>query len=159
MINMKIVLYFLILMISTNAFSQQDTNLVRLYNPAGVAAPKGYSHVAVINLGTCKMLILSGQVAFDQQGNFVGNHNLAKQTEQVFKNIKAIAEDAGGSMNDVVKLTYFITDASQIQIIRNVRDQFINTKQPPASSLVQVAKLFRDDALIEVEATLIIPGK
>lgn len=156
---MKQFILFISIFISTTSFSQPDTNLVKLYNPAGVAAPKGYSHVAAINLGTCKMLILSGQVAFDQQGNFIGNNDLAKQTEQVFRNIKAIAEDAGGSMNDVVKLTYFIMDASQIQIIRNVRDQFINTAQPPASSLVQVAKLFRDDALIEVEATLIIPGK
>lgn len=156
---MKIIFCFVALIISSNVFSQQDTNLVKLYNPAGVATPKGYSHVAAVNLGTSKMLILSGQVAFDPQGNFIGKNDLAKQTEQVFKNIKAIAEDAGGNMNDVVKLTYFIMDASQLQIVRNVRDQFINTKQPPASSLVQVAKLFREDALIEVEATLIIPNK
>ena len=156
---MKNILLLLALIISLESFSQQDTALVKLYNPPSVAAPKGYSHVAAINLGTCKMLILSGQVAFDPQGNFVGKDDLAKQTEQVFKNIKAIAADAGGSMNNVVKLTYFIMDASQVQIVRNVRDQFINTKEPPASSLAQVAKLFREDALIEIEATLVIPNK
>jgi 2-iminobutanoate/2-iminopropanoate deaminase len=62
-------------------------------------------------------------------------------------------------MEDVVKLSYFLLDVSQIQKVRDTRDRFINTAKPPASTLVQVGKLFRDDILIEVEATAIIPHK
>jgi enamine deaminase RidA (YjgF/YER057c/UK114 family) len=132
---------------------------VKLVNPPALATPKGYSHAAVIDLGTAKMVIMSGQVALDKQGNLVGKDDLEKQTEQVFRNIKSIVEANGGNMNNVIKLGYFITDVSKISIVRTVRDQFINTQQPPASTLVQVNKLFRDDVMIEIEATAVIPVK
>jgi enamine deaminase RidA (YjgF/YER057c/UK114 family) len=130
---------------------------VQLINPVTVATPRGYSHAAVIDLGNCKMVIMSGQVALDPKGNLVGANDIAKQTEQVFRNIKSIVEAAGGKMDHLVKLGYFSTDVSRISDVRTIRDQFINTKTPPASTLVQVNKLFREDVLIEIEATAIIP--
>jgi 2-iminobutanoate/2-iminopropanoate deaminase len=109
--------------------------------------------VAEVDLGKSKMLVLSGQVALDVNGKLVGKGDVAKQTEQVFTNIKHIVEGAGGTMKDVIKLTYYIKDVSKIQAVRDVRDKYINTKTPPASTLVEVSKLFRDDILIEIEAT------
>jgi 2-iminobutanoate/2-iminopropanoate deaminase len=138
------------------AFSQAT---VELFNSPSIAAPKGYSHAAIVDLGTCKMVIMSGQVAFDKQGNLIGKDDLEKQTEQIFQNIKAIVTETGGTMDNLVKLGYFTTDVSKIGAIRSVRDKFINTKNPPASTLVQVSKLFRDDVLIEIEATAVIPKK
>jgi 2-iminobutanoate/2-iminopropanoate deaminase len=105
------------------------------------------------------MLIISGQVALDTKGNLVGPGDYEKQTEQIFTNIKNIVESAGGKMDDVVKLGFFVRDVGQIQKVRTARDRFINTQNPPASTLVEVSKLFRDDVLIEVEATAIIPKK
>jgi len=154
---MKKLLLIPVLYISTMALAQTSASNVQLINPATVAAPTGYSHAAVIDLGNCKMVILSGQVALDQKGNLIGKDNIEKQTEQVFRNIKSILEAAGGDMNNLVKLSYFMTDGSPIQTIRTIRDKFINTKVPPASTLVQVTKLFRDDVLIEIEATAIVP--
>jgi 2-iminobutanoate/2-iminopropanoate deaminase len=150
---------FLLAMLITLAMGTlaQTAQNVQLINPSTVATPRGYSHAAVIDLGNCKMVILSGQVALDPKGNLVGANDIVKQTEQVFRNIKSIVEAAGGKMDHLVKLGYFITDVSQIQGIRTVRDQFINTKTPPASTLVQVSKLFREDMLIEIEATAVIP--
>jgi 2-iminobutanoate/2-iminopropanoate deaminase len=156
---MKKVILFQFLFISTAAFSQTDTSIIKFINPSTVAAPKGYSHSVQVDLGNCKMLLTSGQVALDKQGNLVGKGDLSKQTEQVFTNIKNIVEEAGGNMDDLVKISFYIIDVGQIQIIRNVRDKFINVKKPPASTLVQVSKLFRDDLLIEIEATAIIPKK
>jgi 2-iminobutanoate/2-iminopropanoate deaminase len=145
------------LFITMVGFSQRATSNIQFTNPSSVATPKGFSHAAIIDLGNCKMIIMSGQVAFDKQGNLIGKDNVEKQTEQVFLNIKSIVEELGGSMNNIVKLGYFLTDVTQIQTIRNVRDKFINIKNPPASTLVEVSKLFRDDVLIEIEATAIIP--
>lgn len=150
---------FLFLFASLYGFSQQDTSLVKLINPSAVHSPKGYSHVAEINLGNCTMLIISGQVALDEKGNLVGKDDMAKQAEQVFKNIKNCVTNAGGTMDNIVKLSYFTLDVSQVQKVRDVRDKFINTAKPPASTLVQVSKLFREDILIEIEATAIIPHK
>lgn len=145
--------------LSFDSFSQTDTSIVKFKNPASVAAPKGYSHAAIIDLGNCQMIVLSGEVPLDSKGNIVGQGDLGKQTEQVFKNIKNIISDLGGTMDNVVKLGVFLTDVSQIQTFRNIRNRFINLKTPPTSTLVQVSKLFRDDVLIEVEATAIIPKK
>ena len=60
-------------------------------------------------------------------------------------------------MDHLVKLNYFVLDGNEIQPIRDVRDKYINTKTPPASTLVKVSGLFREDILIEIEATFVIP--
>ena len=62
-------------------------------------------------------------------------------------------------MDNIVKISIYMLDVSQIQTVRDIRNKFINLKNPPASTLVQVGKLFRDDILIEIEATAIIPKK
>lgn len=147
------------LLIATAAFSQTEEAIVKFINPSALSTPKGYSHAASVDLGNCYMLILSGQVALDSAGNLVGKDAIEKQTEQVFLNIKTLVEQAGGTMDNLVKLGYYVTDVSQIQTVRTVRDKFINIKNPPASTLVQVNKLFRDDILIEIETTAIIPKK
>lgn len=153
---MKFTFLFLLLSLSYTTFSQ---NPLKLVNPSSVATPKGYSQVAQIDLGNATMLLIAGQVPLDKQGNLVGKDDLAKQTEQVFINIKNIIEEAGGTMNHLAKISYFIKDVSKIQLVRDVRDKFVNTKTPPASTLVEVSKLYREDVLIEIEATAIIPKK
>jgi 2-iminobutanoate/2-iminopropanoate deaminase len=80
------------------------------------------------------------------------------QATQVFNNIKSIIEAQGGKMNNLVKISIYLTDISQLAAFREIRDQFINTKAPPVSTLVQVNHLFRDDVLLEVDATAIIPN-
>lgn len=62
-------------------------------------------------------------------------------------------------MDDVIKIDIFVTDISQVQTMRDVRNKFLSQQKPPTSTLVQVSKLVRDDLLIEIEATVIIPKK
>jgi len=99
----RTILFVLIIALATQAKAQSAPN-VQLINPATVATPHGYSHAAVIDLGNCKMVILSGQVALDAKGNLTGANDIGKQTEQVFQNIKSILEAAGGNMSHLVKL-------------------------------------------------------
>ena len=155
----KILLLLPFIFLSTFAFSQTDTSIVKFINPSTVSTPKGYSHAAEIDLGTSKMLIMSGQIAIDSKGNLIGKGDFNKQAEQVFQNIKNIVESAGGNMDNIVKLGFYVLDINQVPMLRLVRDKFVNVKMPPASTLVQVSKLFRDDILLEVEATAIIPNK
>lgn len=156
---MKTTILLSTLLLALNCMAQKSASPVHFVNPSSVATPHGYSQAAVIDLGNSTMVILSGQVALDPKGNLVGKEDLEKQTDQVFQNIKNIVTDLGGTMNDVVKLGFFVTDVSKIAAIRTVRDKYINTQTPPASTLVQVSKLFRDDILLEIEATAIIPKK
>jgi enamine deaminase RidA (YjgF/YER057c/UK114 family) len=63
---------------------------------------------------------------------------------------------AGATFSDVVKLNYYVVDASQLAALREVRDRYINTAALPASTLVEVRRLFRGDVLLELEATAVI---
>jgi enamine deaminase RidA (YjgF/YER057c/UK114 family) len=118
--------------------------------------PFGYSHIAEAVSG--KTIYISGQVALDRSGNLIGLGDLRAQTQQVFTNLKTALAAVGANFNAVVKLTYFVLDISQIQIVREVRDQFVNVQRPPASSAVEVRCLFRDDLLIEIEAIAVVPA-
>jgi enamine deaminase RidA (YjgF/YER057c/UK114 family) len=127
----------------------------RFLNPPTMPQPFGYTHVVETRGG--RTIYISGQVALDSAGNVVGLDDLHTQTTHVFKNLDAALAAVGANFHHLVKLTYFLLDISQIAVVRAVRDQFINTQHPPASSAVEVRRLFRDDVLIEVEAIAVIP--
>jgi enamine deaminase RidA (YjgF/YER057c/UK114 family) len=124
---------------------QKTPQLVVFENPGFLSAPKGYSHIAKIDLGNAWMLIISGQVSLDKDGNLVGKGDFTRQTEQVYENIMQIIKSAGGNKDHLVKTGIFILDNANMPILREVRNKYINLKNPPASTLVQVAKLYRDD--------------
>ena len=116
----------------------------------------GYSQLAVATGGT--IVFIAGQVALDKSGSLVGKDDFKVQMQQVFENLKAAVEAAGGSFNDVVKLNSYFLDLSRLPDFREVRDKYINVKNPPASTAIQVARLFRPEFLIEVEAVAVVPS-
>jgi 2-iminobutanoate/2-iminopropanoate deaminase len=145
--------------VHSTSMAQKTPQLVYFDNPQFLSTPKGYSHVARIDLGNAWMLIISGQVSLDKEGNLVGKGDFARQTEQVYENIMQIIKTAGGNKDHLIKTGIFILDNANMPILREVRNKYINIKNPPASTLVQVDKLYRDDLLIEIEATALIPKK
>ncbi len=126
------------------------TSTIQRINPATLPTPPGYSQLVVTSGGS--LIIIAGQVALDNQGQLVGLGNFAAQTSQVFRNLIAALDAAGASPRHLVKLTTFVTDLSHLPAFRQVRDQFLDAEHPPASTLVQVSRLFRPEFLIEVEA-------
>ena len=119
-------------------------------NPPGLSTPRGYTYVVDVPAG--RTLYISGQVPLDEKGNVVGPGDARAQTEQVFRNLKIALESSGATFADVVKITWYIKDVSKIAIYREVREQFLGTGPRPASTLVEVKGLYRDDVLLEVEA-------
>src|SRR3982751_4614195 len=115
--------------------------------------PFGYSHVVDAPAG--RIIFISGQVPLDRDGELVGEGDFEAQTRQVFANLSAALEAAGAAWDDVVKLNYFLTDVGQIGVIRTVRDEYVNTEKPPASTLVEVSSLFRPEAMVEIEAVAV----
>lgn len=134
--------------------ARQDPN-VRHLNPPALPPSPGYTQVVTATGGTT--VYISGQVALTPDGTLVGAGDLEAQTVQVFENLRAALAAAGATFEHVVKLTIFVLDASQAPTIRAVRDSYVNTQAPPASSAVEVRRLFRDDFLIEVEAVAVVP--
>ena len=123
----------------------------KFINPETMPPTFGYSHVVEVS-NTKRTIYISGQVAINIDGQIVGINDLATQTRQVFENIKIALEASDLNFNDVVKLTFFLTDISQMAVVRDIRDQYIDTNNPPASSAVEVRKLINDNLLIEIEA-------
>jgi enamine deaminase RidA (YjgF/YER057c/UK114 family) len=64
----------------------------------------------------------------------------------------------GAGFGDVVKLNYYVTDISRVADIRAVRDEYVDTERPPASTAVEVSRLFREELLVEVEAVAVLPA-
>ncbi len=119
-----------------------------------VKTPPGYSHA----MRAAGLLFVSGQVPLDAAGAVVGLGDMAEQTRQAFRNLEAVLDAAGASFADVVKLTYYVRDIGAVAAIRAARDEFIDTANPPASTLVEVSRLFLPELLIEIEAVALAAG-
>lgn len=126
---------------------------VKRINPATLSEPTGYTHVVEVTGG--RTLYVSGQIALDKAGAVVGKGDLKTQTQQAFENLKSALAACGATLDDIVKITVFMTDVSEIQTFREVRDRYL-TKKLPASSLVQVVRLARPELMIEIEAVAVV---
>ncbi|WP_455290039.1 RidA family protein [Cupriavidus necator] len=121
--------------------------------------PAGYSKYVEVDLGNARMIILSGQVSMDPQGNVVGKNDVNRQLEYVFSEIKHTLERAGGTMNHLIKINNYFVDLSDVSIFRRVRDKYVNRQVPPASTTMEVRRFVNSDILVEIEAMAIIPKK
>ena len=103
-----------------------------------------------------ELLFVSGQVAQDNDGNTVGAGDCETQTRHIMSRIQTIVEAAGTSMQDVVKITTFLTSIDDYPAFSKVRGETFPSS-PPASSTVIVAGLVRPEFLVEVEAVVRVP--
>jgi reactive intermediate/imine deaminase len=126
---------------------------LRHLNPPSLSTPTGYTHVVAPQRG--RLVFVAGQVSADRSGNVVGQGDFKAQSKQVFDNLKAAVEAAGGTMADVAKINVYVTDLTQLAALREVRQQYF-TGNPPASTLIQVVALARPEYLLEIEAIVAV---
>jgi enamine deaminase RidA (YjgF/YER057c/UK114 family) len=124
-------------------------------NPEGMHRPTGYTHVVEVTTG--RPVYIAGQVALDPTGELVGRGDLRAQARQVFENLRVALESVGAGFDQVVKLNVYLLDATQLPVVREVRNEYVNTTRPPASTAVQVGGLALEGLLIEVEAVAVVP--
>ena len=136
----------------------KESSLFRIFNPDTLAKPTaGYSHVAEVTDG--KLIYIAGQVSIDRAGNLVGKDDFRAQVQQVFENLKAAVEASGGDFHNVIKLNYYCSEAvdpTQVPVVREIRDKYVNTANPPTSTFVVVKRLVRPEWLIEVDAVAVV---
>ena len=119
-------------------------------NPSTIAPPQArYSHAIEIP-PNARTLFVSGQVGVNPDG--VLGATIEEQSEQCWRNIVAILEDAGMGIDDLVRVNSYITDARFVEGFRIGRDRVITGSHIPASTLVVVSGLATPDMLVEVEA-------
>jgi enamine deaminase RidA (YjgF/YER057c/UK114 family) len=127
----------------------------QFFSPDDLAPPVGYSHAVTLPAG--RLVWTAGQVALGPDGIVDPDASWEGQTRLAFANVGKALRAAGADWPDVVKLTIFVVDVSALPTIRAVRDEFVDTRRPPTSSLVQVAGLVHPDWLIEIEAVAWLP--
>ncbi|MEV8124226.1 RidA family protein [Streptomyces sp. NPDC085944] len=129
------------------------SELTRIPAPEGVAPAAQYTHVV---LGTGRFVAVSGQLALDEDGQVVGEGDPAAQARQVFENLRRCLASAGATFDDVVKLTFFVTDMAHMAAIRTARAEHIPDDRLPAASAVQVGALVRPEFFMEIEAFAVV---
>ncbi|MEV6107925.1 alpha/beta fold hydrolase [Streptomyces sp. NPDC051940] len=132
-----------------------DTALRRFLSRVTLPPTNGYRH-AVRTRG--ELVVVSGQIALDAAGRVVGEGDAEAQTRQVFRNLNKALGVQGATFADVVKLNIFVTDVAAMPAVRRVRDEWIDTANPPASSAVQVAGFVRPELLVEIDALAVLPA-
>jgi enamine deaminase RidA (YjgF/YER057c/UK114 family) len=125
-------------------------------NPPTIHKPRGYSHVVEAS-APGRTIYIAGQVGMAPDGKIASD--FAAQVTQCFENLKAALAAAGAGFEHVVKTTNYFIDIGQIPVFREVRDRYVDTKAPPASTAVQVVKLAAPEFLFEIEAIAVVPDK
>ena len=105
-----------------------------------------------------RTVFVSGCVATDGAGRLVGGNDVVAQTRQVHENIKRCLAAAGASFADVCKVTVFLRNVGDREKVNTVRKEYFGAHRP-ASTLVEISRLVRDDYLIEIEATAVVPER
>lgn len=137
----------------------QPQSLLQFLNPSDLPTPPGYTQVVVARPG--QTVYVAGQVALDRDGRLVGEGDFLTQCRQTFANVGRALTAAGADFSHVVKLTTFVTDMSALVHFRTARDEVLGPAigtPPPASTLVQVQRLFRPEFLLEIEAVAVVPA-
>jgi enamine deaminase RidA (YjgF/YER057c/UK114 family) len=131
----------------------------KFLNPDTIAKPVGYTQV-VEPAGPGRIIFISGQLGLDLDNKIVGAPgDFRAQAEQTFVNLRNALAAVGAGFAHVVKLTNYFVDIAHLGPFREVRDRFVDTAAPPASTAVAISALARPGALIEVEAIAVVPAK
>jgi enamine deaminase RidA (YjgF/YER057c/UK114 family) len=130
---------------------KDDAMVMKVIQPTTVHDTTAYAYSHAVQMGD--LIFVAGQVARDSGGKLVGKDDVRAQTEQVFRNLRAILEAAGSGLHKVGKVTVFTTRLDYRPVIHEIRSRvFREAGHLPASTLAVVSSLADPDWLVEIEA-------
>jgi enamine deaminase RidA (YjgF/YER057c/UK114 family) len=121
-------------------------------SPDGMAKSRGYSQVVKVG----NTVYIAGQVSVNPEGNVVGKGDAEAQVRQVWRNLEAAAKGAGGTLQNIVKTTTYVTSIEHAGAVRKVRDELFRSGNPPTSTLLVISALASPDYLVEIEAIAVV---
>lgn len=130
---------------------------MKVIDPAGWPRGAGYSH-GVAALGT--LVFVSGQIGWDERQRLVGD-DLPAQAKAALSNVVSIVSAAGGKPDDIVRMTWYVVDKKDYVAKRRAIGEAYRTimgRHFPSMSVVEVSGLIEDGALVEIEATAVLPS-
>ena len=101
------------------------------------------------------VVFVSGQGPISAEGQVVGEGDFEAQARQVFENLRTVLSESGASLEDIVKVTVFLTDIGKLRDYGRIKAEFISGDQP-ASTAVEVGALALPPMMIEVEAIAVL---
>lgn len=126
-------------------------------NPPSLARPRGFSHGILVDGG--RLLFLAGQTSSDASGQIVNPGDIVAQYEQVLHNLQTVIEAAGGTMQDMVQMTIFVSDCddyrAHLKPLGTVHRAYFGNHYP-AAALLEISRFFQDGALIEIEGIAVV---
>jgi 2-iminobutanoate/2-iminopropanoate deaminase len=126
--------------------------LKKVIAPENLHRPFGYAHAIQVD----RILYISGQVPLDMELKSIGAGDIVAQTEQVYANMQKVLEGAGGSMRSIVMLKIYCTDLEAYdKYTRPVRKKYFGDYYP-ATTAVEVKRLYRTEYMIEIEAVAVL---
>lgn len=129
---------------------------IRFNPPTGwPQSGRAFNHGVVPPEG--RVLHITGQVAWDAEGQIVGEDNCEKQIRQCFDNIEYILQAVGGKLEDIVSLTIFFLRRTDLPMIQRVRAEKLAPEIAPASVLIQTPGLVDPELLVELVPIAVIP--
>ena len=120
--------------------------------PEGFAKPlSAYSHAYSVDVGDATFIYTTGQIALDAEGNVVAPGDIEGQAEFVYKQMDTLLAGAESGLDDVVKMTVFLTNMADFGKFSAIRNKYLKNSEP-ASTLVEVSKLVKEGLVVEIEA-------
>lgn len=131
--------------------------MATVVNPSSLAPPRGYSNGIVLPAG--RIVFVAGQIGWNREGILVSD-DIAKQFAQALRNVIDVVHEAGGTPEHIGRFTIYVTDKQRYVVkVKEIGAAYreLMGKHYPAMALVQVADLLEERALVEIEATAVIP--
>ena len=131
-----------------------------LINPSSLAKPSGFNHGIVVDSG--RLLFLAGQAGTDSNGQILAPGDLVAQYGQTLRNLQAVTEEAGGRLQDIVKLNIFVRDRrdyrEKLKPLGKVHRSFFGDYYP-TMALFEITGLMDDEALVELEGVAVLDAE
>jgi enamine deaminase RidA (YjgF/YER057c/UK114 family) len=121
-------------------------------NPETMSRPTGYSHVVKVG----NTVYIAGQVSAGPDGSVVGKGDAEAQARQIWRNIEAAVKSVGGTLQNVVKTTTYVTNIQHAAGVRKVREELFQGSNPPTSTLLVITGLASPDYMVEIEAIAVV---
>jgi len=134
--------------------TETELTIIEQYAAPSAYDPPSYAQAVKVS-GAETILFISGQVAYDDQGDPAHPRDFPAQARAVFQALKAQVESGGGTLQNIVKLNTYLTDIRYRTELIPIREEFFG-KKTPAATQVAVTALGQPGWLIEVEAIAVI---
>jgi reactive intermediate/imine deaminase len=122
---------------------------------AKLRQPSGHFSQAIVTEARGRLVFLSGMTARRADGSIAGIGDVEAQTRQVCENLKAAVEEAGGTLDDIVRVDVYVRNMEHFDLIHKVRREYFKAPAP-ASTMVEICKMTSPDYLIEINAIAVL---